>query len=132
MSNLVTPNYHNNDRVERLQRVVNALLQSSPVNLHSTIVVIAPRGTQRLWMHAESVLHTGRHFVYVEPRKVGMVVQATDHQVVFVTDDIAEADRPAVLTELKKLNMDLGHRMFLTFSVDDLEQSNSPLSLIKQ
>jgi hypothetical protein len=51
---------------------------------------------------------------------------------VFVTDDIAEADRPAVLTELKKLNMDLGHRMFLTFSVDELEQSNSPLSLIKQ
>lgn len=133
MSNLVTPVLHQNDRIERLQRVMDALMKSFPINLRSPIVVIAPRKTQRLWIHAESVLQTGRHFVYVEPKKVGALVESVDEQVVFVTDDIAEADRPAILIELKKLNMDLGHRMFLTFSVAELEGAtqNSPLSLIK-
>lgn len=116
MTAQVTPITHNNDRIERLQQVMTALLKSSPVNLHSTIVVIAPRSVQRRWMHAEAVLQTKRHFVYIDSDVgLGKLVEAVDEQVVFVVDEVHPDQRPKMLEHLKKLNMDAhGHRMFLT------------------
>jgi len=112
-------------RVERLAQIMDTLTRHSPVNLHSAIVVLAPRPVLRGWMHAEHQLKTGRVFVYITPEELGAFIAKIDNQVVFIVDELHIGTRGAVLDELKKLNMELGHRMFLNLEVPDPDKMAS-------
>lgn len=108
-----------NERIERLSHIMDVLTRHSPVNLHSAIVVLAPRNVQRLWMHAERQVNTGRYFIYVDHLGLEDLIAKIDDQVIFIVDELAPGTRTLAFEQLKKLNMDLGHRMFLNVEVAD-------------
>lgn len=114
----------NNHMIERLITVLDALHKLPPVNLYSTLIVIAPKSSHNRWQFAvretKRIFHkakqpSARQWMIVDLDKFEALCPSFDDQFIFVVDDTLEdAYRKRLLTAIKTLNLDHGHRLFMT------------------
>ena len=119
MNKLVTTN----NRVERLATVFEVLKFQAPVNLYSTVLIVADPKHQNQWRFAARRVRqhwqlTERFVRAVEvidfeefDKRCGL---PWDDQHIFVVDDTDPAIYPALRKSMQKLKLDDGHRLFMT------------------
>lgn len=112
-----------NNRVERLATVYEVLKLHAPVNLYSSIYIIAEPKYHNQWRYA--VRRVRQHWKLLQKferhveimdfaefdRRCGLPF---DDQYIFVVDDTDPEIYPMLKQSMKKLKLDDGHRLFMT------------------
>jgi hypothetical protein len=112
-----------NHRVERLVGVLDILHQLPPVNLWSTMLIIAPRSYHQRWQYAvretraifkRAEITNLRTFEVIDIAEFERMYPTFDDQYIFLVDDVDEDQRKRLGSAIKKLKLDDGHRLFMT------------------
>jgi len=112
-----------NNKVERLLSVLEVLSGHAPVNLYSPMIIVAPRALHLQWKYAmrEVRAHmraTGHHERHIEvldlPEFEARCNSPFEDQYIFVIDDVGPILYAPLKLALQKLNVDDGHRLFMT------------------
>jgi hypothetical protein len=106
-----------NNRVERLATVYEVLKLHAPVNLYSSIYIIADPKYHKHWKLLQKFERHVEIMGFAEfDRRCGL---PWDDQYIFVVDDTDPEIYPMLKKSMKKLKLDDGHRLFMTKVTDE-------------